>query len=156
MSQRKITAAGTRHQAMRLTSPRRSAAEPKAVITTALSVYIRRGRLPEPSEILFCTIHSTAEEIELHLRRWIVAADTGAGGAMQLPANININQNTGDLGEKGDQIVDDIKTLSGGEGLEFVTKIAAIARDDDRAKESLQKALAHASITAPAQAAALD
>ena len=82
--------------------------------------------------------------------------DTSEERSSMLPSNITVTQNNGDLGEKGDQIVSDIKTLGGGDGLAFLSKIAAIARDDDRAKESLQKTLAHASITAPISAAALD
>jgi hypothetical protein len=36
-----------------------------------LSVYLRRARLPEPGEIVFCTSHTTLEEIDLLLRRFI-------------------------------------------------------------------------------------
>lgn len=39
------------------------------VLDVALSVFARRGRLPEPGEVLFCTSETAQEELELLLRR---------------------------------------------------------------------------------------
>ena len=47
------------------------------VIEVVLSIYVRRGRLPQPGEILFCTTDTTLEEIELIIRRFIKAAIHG-------------------------------------------------------------------------------
>lgn len=47
------------------------------VIDTVLSVYLRRGRLPEPGEILFCTEETTLEEISNLLRRFLAAKKHG-------------------------------------------------------------------------------
>jgi hypothetical protein len=43
------------------------------VIDTVLSIYIRRGRLPEPGEVLFCTKETTSEELNIFLLRFIHA-----------------------------------------------------------------------------------
>jgi hypothetical protein len=53
------------------------AEDPTLVIDTVLSVYIRRGRLPEPGEILFCTAETTIEELELLLHRFLRAKPHG-------------------------------------------------------------------------------
>lgn len=42
-----------------------------------LSVFIRRGRAPEPGEVLFCTADTTEEEIELLLWRCFFARSNG-------------------------------------------------------------------------------
>lgn len=47
------------------------AASEDEVIRVVLSIYIRRGRLPEPGEVLFCTSMTTNEELELAVRRFI-------------------------------------------------------------------------------------
>jgi hypothetical protein len=39
------------------------------VLDVLLSVYARRGRLPEPGEVLFCSNETSQEELELILRR---------------------------------------------------------------------------------------
>jgi hypothetical protein len=52
---------------------------PNHVIDVVLSVFVRRGRLPQPSEILFCTAQTTLEEIELLLRRFITGRANGHG-----------------------------------------------------------------------------
>ncbi|CAM9318852.1 unnamed protein product, partial [Sphacelaria rigidula] len=39
------------------------------VIPTVLSLYVRRGRLPQPGEIVFCTSNTTEEELDLVVRR---------------------------------------------------------------------------------------
>jgi len=50
---------------------------PEHVIEVVLSIYVRRARLPEPGEILFCSSQTTLEEIELILRRFIHAKPYG-------------------------------------------------------------------------------
>lgn len=45
-------------------------ADPDEVIVTVLSIYVRRGRLPEPGEVLYCTPRTTDEELELAVRRF--------------------------------------------------------------------------------------
>jgi hypothetical protein len=47
------------------------------VIDVVLSVYLRRGRLPEPGEILFCTTDTSLEDIEILLRRWMMGRQHG-------------------------------------------------------------------------------
>jgi hypothetical protein len=51
--------------------------DPNLVIDTVLSIYIRRGRLPEPGEILFCTTDTTSEELNIFLLRFILAKKHG-------------------------------------------------------------------------------
>lgn len=46
------------------------AAGPEEVIPVVLSVYVRRGRLPAPGEVVFCTADTTEEELELVVRRF--------------------------------------------------------------------------------------
>ena len=55
------------------------AQSPKHVIDVVMSVFVRRGRLPEPSEILFCTSDTTLEEIELLVRRFLRGKVHGRG-----------------------------------------------------------------------------
>lgn len=43
------------------------------VIDVVLSVFVRRARLPEPGEIVFCTSETTLEDVEILFRRWIQA-----------------------------------------------------------------------------------
>lgn len=43
------------------------------VIDVVLSVYARRSRLPEPSEIVFCTAQTRIEDAELLMRRFVSA-----------------------------------------------------------------------------------
>lgn len=40
------------------------------VIPVVLSIYVRRGRLPQPGELLFCTPNTTNEDLELAVRRF--------------------------------------------------------------------------------------
>lgn len=40
------------------------------VIRVVLSLYVRRGRLPEPGEVLFCSSSTTKEDLELVVRRF--------------------------------------------------------------------------------------
>eukprot|EP00750_Incisomonas_marina_P010789 INCI16307.8.p1 GENE.INCI16307.8~~INCI16307.8.p1 ORF type:complete len:4556 (+),score=887.02 INCI16307.8:48-13670(+) len=50
-----------------------TAEKPGLTLDMVLSVYIRRGRLPEPGEIVFCLPSTSTEEVELLLRRYIKA-----------------------------------------------------------------------------------
>lgn len=52
---------------------------PLVVIETVLSVYIRRGRLPEPGEVIFCTNETTLEDLNLLLMRYLFAKQFGRG-----------------------------------------------------------------------------
>lgn len=40
------------------------------VIPAVLSIYVRRGRLPEPGEVLFCNPSTTDEDLDLFVRRF--------------------------------------------------------------------------------------
>lgn len=40
------------------------------VIDVVLSVFLRRARLPEPGEIVFCTSETTLEDVQILFRRW--------------------------------------------------------------------------------------
>jgi hypothetical protein len=48
---------------------------------------VRRGRLPEPGEILFCAATTTAEDVELLLRRFLLARAYGRADAFFVLAN---------------------------------------------------------------------
>ena len=66
------------------------AESPAKVIQTLLSVYHRRHRLPEPSEIYFCTgngLHEL-ESISLVIQRWAHAKLHGGGERVFCVANI--------------------------------------------------------------------
>lgn len=71
------------------------AESPAKVISTLLSVYHRRQRLPEPSEIYFCTgstgsagLHES-ESISLLIQRWAHAKKHGTGDRIFCVANIH-------------------------------------------------------------------
>jgi hypothetical protein len=55
------------------------AQSPLLVIDTVLSVYVRRARLPEPGEVIFCTNETTLEDLNLILLRFIFAKKYGRG-----------------------------------------------------------------------------
>eukprot|EP00468_Gymnochlora_sp_CCMP2014_P001514 CAMPEP_0167741726 /NCGR_PEP_ID=MMETSP0110_2-20121227/1016_1 /TAXON_ID=629695 /ORGANISM="Gymnochlora sp., Strain CCMP2014" /LENGTH=5340 /DNA_ID=CAMNT_0007625809 /DNA_START=69 /DNA_END=16091 /DNA_ORIENTATION=- len=61
----------------------------EAVIEVVLSVYARRGRIPEPSEILFCSSQTTLEEIELIFYRFISAKKHNRGHYVFTVADIH-------------------------------------------------------------------
>lgn len=71
------------------------AESPAKVIATLLSVYHRRQRLPEPSEIYFCTGSSgsaslhESESVSLLIQRWAHAKKHGAGDRIFCVANIH-------------------------------------------------------------------
>ena len=62
---------------------------PADVIDLVLSVYVRRGRLPEPGEILFCDAETTLEDIELLLYRFLRARPYGKGHYIFCIANLH-------------------------------------------------------------------
>jgi MoxR-like ATPase len=64
---RRLTAADSKRLPVWVTC----AQSPNHVIDVVMSVFARRGRLPEPSEILFCTGETTLEEIELLIQRFL-------------------------------------------------------------------------------------
>jgi hypothetical protein len=63
---------------------------PERVIDCVLSIYIRRGRMPEPGEILFCTPDSTIEELNLILMRFISARRYGRGDCVFCIADLHV------------------------------------------------------------------
>ena len=65
------------------------ASSPVHVIDCVLSVYVRRGRLPEPGEILFCTADTNLEEIELLFRRFLGGKSNGRADAIFCLADIH-------------------------------------------------------------------
>ena len=63
--------------------------EVSSVIDAALSVYVRRGRIPEPGEVLFCTGETTLEDLYLVLMRFIRAKTYGLGDSVYCIADIH-------------------------------------------------------------------
>ena len=64
-------------------------------IDVVLSLYVRRGRLPEPSEILFCSSSSGAEgsiveDIQLLIWRFFLARRSGGGDSVMCVAEIQL------------------------------------------------------------------
>lgn len=59
------------------------------VIDVVLSVFVRRARLPEPGEIVFCTSETTLEDVEILFRRWIRAKDHGRAEQLFVLADIH-------------------------------------------------------------------
>ena len=66
-------------------------AEPAAnkMLQTVLSMFVRRGRLPEPGEVLFCTSDTTKEDIELLLLRFMSARQYGREDAIFCLADLH-------------------------------------------------------------------
>ncbi len=54
-----------------------TAESPSHVIEVVFSVYVRRARLPEPGEVVFCTSSTTLEDLELLFNRFIFAKKAG-------------------------------------------------------------------------------
>lgn len=65
------------------------AESPEYVIDVALSVYVRRCRMPEPGEILFCTGDTTIEDLTLLLMRFIFAKNHGRGDCIFTVADLH-------------------------------------------------------------------
>jgi hypothetical protein len=63
---------------------------PEKVMDATLSVFLRRGRLPEPGEVLFATAATSSEEVELLLRRWVSARRRGRGGHVFAVADLHV------------------------------------------------------------------
>ena len=66
-----------------------SAESPSHVIDVVLSVYVRRARLPEPGEIVFCTDSTTLEDISLLFYRFLNARRFGRGECVFCVADIH-------------------------------------------------------------------
>lgn len=87
---------------------------PEEVIEAVLSVYVRRGRLPEPGEVLFATAQTSLEEVELLIRRFLKAADHGRGDQVFCLADLHVLSYTQQCG-----LVDRLRALladAGGTG----------------------------------------
>jgi RZ type zinc finger domain/AAA domain (dynein-related subfamily) len=65
------------------------AESPTHVIDMVLSIYIRRARLPEPGEIVFCTSSTRLEDIELLFWRFIQAKKHQRGNCVFCVADIH-------------------------------------------------------------------
>eukprot|EP01052_Picozoa_sp_SAG31_P002290 SAG31_NODE_80_length_27188_cov_42.623869_5_plen_2141_part_00 len=65
------------------------AASPNHVIDVVLSVYVRRARLPDPGEVLFCNSSTTLEDVELLIRRYLKARAHGRENALFCLADIH-------------------------------------------------------------------
>ncbi len=64
-------------------------AQSGGTIDMVLSVFIRRGRLPEPGEIVFCSPDTSSEILELTLRRFIMARANGWGNSIFCLVNVD-------------------------------------------------------------------
>jgi hypothetical protein len=51
-----------------------SIVRPEQVLDLTLSLYVQKGRLPEPDEVLFCTKSTSFEDIKLIVLRWAASA----------------------------------------------------------------------------------
>lgn len=65
------------------------AEEQNQVLEMTLSIFIRRGRLPDPGEILFCTAATTLEELSILLMRFIRAKKNRRGHNVFVIADIH-------------------------------------------------------------------
>ncbi len=65
---------------------------------------MRRGRLPEPGEILFCSATTTAEDVELLLRRFLFARAYGRADAFFVLANAHALSYAIQVRDDSDQI----------------------------------------------------
>lgn len=63
--------------------------QPGLTLDMALSVFVRRQRLPEPGEILFCDASTTQEELSLLVRRFIRARENGRGDYIFCAVNVD-------------------------------------------------------------------
>lgn len=60
------------------------------VVDLVLSIYFRRDRLPDPQELLMCTENTTAEEIDILIRRFIQAKQHSRGNSVYCLGNIQL------------------------------------------------------------------
>ena len=88
------------------------AESPLAVIDTVLSIYARRGRLPEPGEIVFCFPDSELDEIKLVFHRFLRAQSNGRGDYIFCVANVHALSYTAQM-----TLVKELRQLFDSEGL---------------------------------------
>eukprot|EP00930_Biecheleria_cincta_P035478 TRINITY_DN24399_c0_g1_i1.p1 TRINITY_DN24399_c0_g1~~TRINITY_DN24399_c0_g1_i1.p1 ORF type:complete len:4764 (+),score=1067.82 TRINITY_DN24399_c0_g1_i1:48-14339(+) len=67
-----------------------AADEASKVTELVLSIFTRRERVPESEELLLCSSHTTLEEIDLLLRRFINARKHGRGDRLYCVANVHL------------------------------------------------------------------
>ena len=60
------------------------------VIELVLSIYARRGYVPESEELLLCSGHTTVEEIDLLLHRFVSARDHGREDRLYCLGNVHL------------------------------------------------------------------
>ena len=115
------------------------ASSPVHVIDCVLSIYVRRGRLPEPGEILFCTTETTLEEIELLFRRFLGGKANGRSDAIFCLADIHtlsyttqvavVNVLQAKIGEHGTTSAADLLIVSGRPRQVILNSLSAHALD---------------------------
>jgi hypothetical protein len=66
------------------------APSPAEVIDVVLSVFARRGRLPEPGELLFCTTDTTIEQVEVLMRRFLHAEQHARSQCVFVVADVHM------------------------------------------------------------------
>lgn len=104
------------------------AAGKEEVIRAVLSVYVRRGRLPEPGELMFCTDSTSDEDLELAVRRFVdrrrvsMQGQSGTSASGSLPgdrtraapggAEEGRAGSTGDVMEGSVHVIADVHRLS--------------------------------------------
>jgi len=93
------------------------------VLDVVLSVYVRRGRLPEPGEVLFATSLTSMEEIELLFRRWLAASAYGRSGMVFCLADLHVLSYTQQCG-----LVDRLRSLLSGGVSEAATLLLVSGR----------------------------
>lgn len=95
------------------------AAGKEEVIRAVLSVYVRRGRLPEPGELMFCTDSTSDEDLELAVRRFVDRRHMPRQGRVPAPASGGVERvgesgggSGGDSVESGVHVIADVHRLS--------------------------------------------
>ena len=97
-------------------------AEGEAVIDVVLSVFVRRGRLPEPGEVLFATALTTSEELELMVRRWLTAGRRGRSKSVFTVADLHVLSYTQQCG-----FVDRLRVLLADLGTEHAATLLLVS-----------------------------
>ena len=62
---------------------------PGLMLESVFSVFVRRGRLPEPGEILHCSAETSQEDVDLLLHRYFLAKRFGRGAAIFCMADVH-------------------------------------------------------------------
>ncbi len=62
---------------------------PSHVIEVTLSIYVRRARLPDPGEVLFCTTSTSLEELSLVMYRFLAARRHGMSNCIFCIADVH-------------------------------------------------------------------